>query len=296
MLGDLGKDKERSHWRNFKPTGNDNKWKCWNRSSWVSQKKISLSKTRQAMLCSDWWFSLSFDCEWPDKMGIYDCKFSKTFVSKCQLAKINIDKQIFLNSQRKMQYSESHRRLSIWQITIDANVLLKVRLSKMKPTNHCQLIRVLVLHHPGFKTCFQLWWLVQLETWLRNLPTTTGTPSSSPHKRPGQFPTTPNDARNGPVPNLLEWFLNLAENPERNGAKAMDYLAALERQDINDLKDLTDFNANELVSLTGMTIGLAKRILRYAEEDLPQVKRRKTWERQNIDNFITMTSDTESHY
>lgn len=88
-------------------------------------------------------------------------------------------------------------------------------------------------------------------------------PTLSPSKSPTKRPSSPIE-----VPSLWDWFAALATNVSHNSAKGSEFLLLLEAQDIVDLKDLVDFTAQELVSISGMTIGLAKRILCYAEEDL----------------------------
>lgn len=85
------------------------------------------------------------------------------------------------------------------------------------------------------------------------------TPTSSPPKRT----TTSAD-----VPTLVDWFEAIKADPSRKLSNAADFLDSLRQQDIEDLSDLVNFTAQELVTLAGMTIGLAKRLLGYAKNDM----------------------------
>ncbi|KIM35374.1 hypothetical protein M413DRAFT_427873 [Hebeloma cylindrosporum] len=74
------------------------------------------------------------------------------------------------------------------------------------------------------------------------------------------------------IPSLQDWFKTLDTIPGRKSSNALDFIPILEANDIEDLADLVSFNAQELMDLTKMTIGLAKRLLRYAEEDLASIR------------------------
>jgi hypothetical protein len=88
------------------------------------------------------------------------------------------------------------------------------------------------------------------------------TPSAailSPMKRPAAPVNTPS---------LKDWAFDLALNESRKSHCFADFINVLAENGIEDLDDLLSFSDTELVKITGMTIGLAKRILRYAEADI----------------------------
>jgi hypothetical protein len=82
------------------------------------------------------------------------------------------------------------------------------------------------------------------------------------------------------TPSLQDWFKTLDTIPGRKSSKALDFIPILKENDIEDLSDLVSFQAQELAELTKMTIGLAKRLLRYAQEDLASTQDAK---RQRLD-------------
>ena len=82
------------------------------------------------------------------------------------------------------------------------------------------------------------------------------------------------------APPLRDWFKTLDAIPGRKSSNALDFIPILEANDIEDLSDFVGFQAQELTDLTNMTIGLAKRLLRYAQEDLADAQNPK---RQRLD-------------
>jgi hypothetical protein len=77
------------------------------------------------------------------------------------------------------------------------------------------------------------------------------------------------------TPSLQDWFKTLDTIPSRKSSNALDFIPILEANNIEDLSDLVSFEAQELTGLTNMTIGLAKRLLRYAQEDLASTQKRQ---------------------
>lgn len=86
------------------------------------------------------------------------------------------------------------------------------------------------------------------------------TPSSSPPKR--NLPSADS------IPSLEDWFKSIEADSSRNLSNAAGFLHSLRQQDIEDLSDFINFTSSELVNLSGMTIGLAKRLLGYAKDDM----------------------------
>ena len=97
-------------------------------------------------------------------------------------------------------------------------------------------------------------------------------PSPPTAKRPAS-PIFTND-----VPSLRDWFKTIDTVPGRKSSNALEFIPILEANDIEDLADFVSFTAQELMDLTKMTIGLAKRLLRYAQEDLASTQSPK-WQR-----------------
>jgi len=93
-------------------------------------------------------------------------------------------------------------------------------------------------------------------------------------KRPASPSFTPD------IPSLQDWFKTLDATPGRKSSNAFEFVSILEANDIEDLADLVSFNPQELMDLTKMTVGLAKRLLRYAQEDLASIQSPK---RQRLD-------------
>ncbi len=93
-------------------------------------------------------------------------------------------------------------------------------------------------------------------------------------KRPASPSFTPD------IPSLQDWFKTLDATPGRKSSNAFEFVSILEANDIEDLADLVSFNPQELMDLTKMTVGLAKRLLRYVQEDLASIQSPK---RQRLD-------------
>ena len=92
-------------------------------------------------------------------------------------------------------------------------------------------------------------------------------PSSSPPKR--NLPSA--DC----IPSLNDWFKSIEADSSRKTSNSAGFLLSLQQQDIVDLSDFINFSAAELVTLTGMTIGLAKRLLGYAKDDMEALRKPK---------------------
>jgi hypothetical protein len=93
-------------------------------------------------------------------------------------------------------------------------------------------------------------------------PVAPHTPSAvilSPMKRPAAPVNTPS---------LKDWAFDLVLNESRKSYNFADFVNVLAENGIEDLDDLLSFSDTELVKITEMTIGLTKRILRYAEADI----------------------------
>lgn len=88
-----------------------------------------------------------------------------------------------------------------------------------------------------------------------------------------EFPVTTAKQQASPsfitmTPSLQDWFKALNTIPSHKSSNALEFIPILKANDIEDLSNLVNFQAQELMDLTKMTIGFSKHLLHYAQEDL----------------------------
>ncbi|PPQ84970.1 hypothetical protein CVT26_008290 [Gymnopilus dilepis] len=115
---------------------------------------------------------------------------------------------------------------------------------------------------------------------MQNMANRSQTAGIAAPSTPVKVPQTPSGGHKRPstpvkVPLLIDWSADLTVDPARQEGKLADYLEILEENEIRDLNDFVGFSEAELIQLTGMKIGLAKRLLRYANADLDGLRQAK---------------------